>query len=128
MTRKRPFTADELSMCRSWRNAGVSWRRIADRLDTTPDLLRVAAEPGFVEQRREGKRLARLKSRIAAPKPAPVVIAGPPAPFPPVEPVLTPSAEIMRLHARRVPLTSIAAMVRQPYRVVSDVIARGAAR
>jgi hypothetical protein len=127
MSRKRPFTADEIALCRSWRNAGVSWRRIADRLDTTPDLLRMAADPGFPERRLEQRRLNSLVRKLSKAPPRPVDVEAV-APEPAPEPVLTPSAEIMRLHGRRVPLTSIAAMVRQPYRVVSEVIARGAAR
>lgn len=122
MTRRRPFTADEIALCRSWRNAGVSWARIAVRLETTPDLLRVAADPGFAERRLSRRRVTdRVSKPRKVPRPAEVVAAAP-------EPVPTPAAYIMALHKRGLGETRIAALVRQPYRVVSEVIARSAAR
>lgn len=126
--RGRPFTPAETEQVQAWRANGVTWHRITKTLGVSEDKLRRVFDPGFAERRDEAARIRRakgdlgeerraLKARLEREAAGRAAAAA-------AEPVPTPAAHIIALHTRGVRLTGIAALVRQPYRVVSEVIER----
>ena len=99
---------------RQWHADGVPAKRISENLGISAHHVRKITDQNYAARMRANEPAAEKPARkISVKKPV----------------VEIPSIHILDLHASSVSITRIAALTRQPYRVVIDVIERaGAAR